>query len=99
MNLLDGIVTATGGAAGDARAGTNDWEPSETARSSRILYMKMKTLKRRPTKRAANTVIEQEPIGIVISRGTRHEDVPVVWAYVWGPAPEPTDSAVEAGVA
>jgi hypothetical protein len=31
---------------------------------------------------------DQEPIGIVISRGSRHEHVPVVFAYVWGPAPE-----------
>ena len=30
----------------------------------------------------------QEPIGIVISRGTREEATPVFWAYVWGPAPE-----------
>jgi len=29
-----------------------------------------------------------EPIGIVISRGTRAEETPVFWAYVWGPAPE-----------
>lgn len=28
-----------------------------------------------------------EPIGIVISRGERSEPVPVVLAYVWGPAP------------
>lgn len=33
---------------------------------------------------------EQEPIGIVISRGTREEATPVFWAYVWGPAPEPS---------
>lgn len=30
----------------------------------------------------------QEPIGIVISRGSRDEAIPVFWAYVWGPAPE-----------
>ena len=30
----------------------------------------------------------QEPIGIVISRGSREEATPVFWAYVWGPAPE-----------
>ncbi len=38
---------------------------------------------------------EQEPIGIVISRGSRHEDVPAVFAYVWGPAPEPVEQAHE----
>lgn len=32
--------------------------------------------------------IEDEPIGIVISRGLRDEPAPVVRAYVWGPAPE-----------
>jgi hypothetical protein len=34
---------------------------------------------------------EQEPIGIVISRGAQAERQPTVFAYVWGPAPEPTD--------
>ena len=38
---------------------------------------------------------DQEPIGIVISRGTRHEHVPMVSAYVWGPAPETTDEPAE----
>jgi len=45
----------------------------------------------------ADTTInpDQEPIGIVISRGSRHEHVPVVLAYVWGPAPETTDEPIE----
>lgn len=30
----------------------------------------------------------EEPIGIVISRGTREEPVPAFWMYMWGPAPE-----------
>jgi hypothetical protein len=42
---------------------------------------------------------EQEPIGIVISRGSRQEDVPCVFAYVWGPAPEPSDEVRESKVA
>lgn len=42
---------------------------------------------------------DQEPIGIVISRGSRQEDVPRVFAYVWGPAPETTDEARETKVA
>jgi hypothetical protein len=42
---------------------------------------------------------EQEPIGIVISRGSRQEDVPRVFAYVWGPAPEPTEEVRESKVA
>jgi hypothetical protein len=29
-----------------------------------------------------------EPLGIVISRGSRHEAPPMFAAYVWGPAPE-----------
>ncbi len=33
-------------------------------------------------------VVVEEPVGIVISRGTREEPTPVFWAYVWGPAPE-----------
>jgi hypothetical protein len=36
--------------------------------------------------RPSKTTIE-EPIGIVISRGSRDEPAPVVAAYVWGPAP------------
>jgi hypothetical protein len=36
---------------------------------------------------------ESEPVGIVISRGTREEPTPAFFAYVWGPAPElDTDS-------
>lgn len=30
---------------------------------------------------------EQEPVGIVISRGSRDERAPRFLAYVWGPAP------------
>jgi len=36
---------------------------------------------------------DQEPIGIVISRGSRDEATPVLRAYVWGPAPEATEPA------
>ncbi len=31
---------------------------------------------------------ETEPVGIVISRGSRAEASPKFLAYVWGPAPE-----------
>ncbi len=31
---------------------------------------------------------ESEPMGIVISRGTREEPTPAVFAYIWGPAPK-----------
>ena len=31
---------------------------------------------------------ETEPVGIVISRGSRAEAAPKFTAYVWGPAPE-----------
>jgi hypothetical protein len=47
-------------------------------------------------KRAPRQQTEQEPVGIVISRGSRHEDLPTVWAYVWGPAPDDGDVPVEA---
>ena len=43
---------------------------------------------------------DMEPIGIVISRGAQPEHPPMVFAYVWGPAPEPNDepeSKVAAG--
>jgi len=42
--------------------------------------------------------IDQEPVGIVISRGTRAEATPRLSAYVWGQfeepvtAPEPTEA-------
>ena len=36
---------------------------------------------------------EEEPIGIVISRGARSAQQPRFSAYVWGPAPtEPSDA-------
>ncbi len=30
---------------------------------------------------------EQEPLGIIISRGPRAEETPRFWAYIWGPVP------------
>lgn len=38
-------------------------------------------------------ISEQEPIGIIISRGPRAEDTPRLSAYIWGPVPvpEPTE--------
>jgi hypothetical protein len=32
--------------------------------------------------------VEQEPVGIVISSGSRSEETPCFTAYVWGPVPE-----------
>jgi hypothetical protein len=34
---------------------------------------------------------DEEPVGIVISRGSRAEPAPRFIAYIWGPAPEPDD--------
>jgi len=36
----------------------------------------------------ANNADSTEPVGIVISNGTRHQDMPRFAAYVWGPVPE-----------
>lgn len=41
--------------------------------------------------------VSDEPMGIVISRGVQPELRPVVFAYVWGPAPE--DDTTETKVA
>ena len=41
----------------------------------------------------------QEPMGIVISRGSRAEEVPRFTAYVWGPAPDAEAGAGEKMVA
>lgn len=47
-------------------------------------------------KRSSSRVASvQEPLGIVISRGTRDEVSPTFWAYVWGPAPEDGFEGVE----
>lgn len=35
----------------------------------------------------------EEPLGIVISRGSREEPPPTFSVYVWGPAPEPEPAA------
>ena len=35
-----------------------------------------------------NLAESSEPVGIVISHGSREEPIPAVFAYVWGPAPE-----------
>jgi len=39
------------------------------------------------TRKSVNS-ISAEPVGIVISRGSRAEAEPRFFAYVWGPAPE-----------
>jgi len=39
------------------------------------------------------TRIDEEPVGIVISGGSRTEATPKLSAYVWGPAPEFEKSA------
>jgi hypothetical protein len=38
----------------------------------------------------------QEPMGIVISRGSRDEAVPRFCAYVWAPGPEGDESGAAA---
>ncbi len=50
-------------------------------------------------KATPNSTVDQEPIGIVISRGSRYEPAPMVSAYVWGPVPETKDERHEAKVA
>lgn len=37
--------------------------------------------------------VDQEPVGIVISRGSRDEPTPVFLAYEWSPAPEPASES------
>jgi hypothetical protein len=44
--------------------------------------------------RATQVELEQEPVGIIISRGTRDEATPRFSAYVWGPVPEDVDVRV-----
>jgi hypothetical protein len=39
-------------------------------------------------RKAAESEKESEPVGIVISRGSRDEPTPAFFAYIWGPAPE-----------
>jgi hypothetical protein len=45
-----------------------------------LLYMKAKK----------EDLTQTEPVGIVISRGSRAEPAPLIHAFVWGPAPELT---------
>lgn len=46
---------------------------------------------------AMQAELEQEPVGIVISRGSRDEATPRFSAYVWGPIPdEPEPASSEA---
>ena len=40
-------------------------------------------------KKVREPVENEEPLGLIISRGDRAEQRPVVSAYIWGPAPEP----------
>lgn len=46
---------------------------------------------------AMQAELEQDVVGIVISRGSRDEATPRFSAYVWGPVPEdPETASVEA---
>jgi hypothetical protein len=54
-----------------------------------LLYMKAKK----------KAVAEQEPMGIVISRGSRLEHVPTFSAYIWAPDPEEKENEIEPKVA
>jgi len=49
-----------------------------------------------PMNATLSNELDQEPMGIVISRGSRAEHVPTVFAYVWAPAPEVSDKEREA---
>ena len=44
-------------------------------------------------RKAAEFKEESEPVGIVISRGSREEPTPAFFAYIWGPAPEPEEKS------
>jgi hypothetical protein len=44
-------------------------------------------------------VADEEPMGIVISRGSRAEDVPRFSAYVWSQGPEPETAPIGAKAA
>lgn len=45
--------------------------------------------------KSSRTSENQEPVGIVISRGSRREQAPTFLAYVWGSAPETSTTAPE----
>jgi hypothetical protein len=47
-------------------------------------------------KKNLETVEHTEPIGIILSNGERGEQPTVFSAYIWGPAPEPSDPASKA---
>jgi hypothetical protein len=50
-------------------------------------------------KRKTAVAVTDEPVGIVISRGADREQPPVMFAYVWAPAPETPDKSPESKVA
>jgi hypothetical protein len=45
-------------------------------------------MQKRTSKSIDKSTESAEPIGIVISRGSRTEEAPRFSAYVWGPVPE-----------
>ena len=63
--------------------------PSHRIVASRIYNMKGK---QKPT-------AEQEPMGIVITRGPRTEKAPTFFAYMWAPDPEDDKGMTEPKVA
>jgi hypothetical protein len=47
--------------------------------------------------RISQTKLDDEPIGIIISSGSRAEAAPRFSAYVWGPVPDEPEPAIETG--
>jgi hypothetical protein len=83
--LLDGNETARGVLLGYAPVGIR----ARPDRSGALITSRCGMAKTKRIRAA------EEPLGIVISRGSREEPPPTFSVYVWGPAPEPepaTDS-------
>lgn len=47
-------------------------------------------------KKKPDATCSNEPLGIIISRGSRDEPTPIFSTYVWGPAPEAVDGTSKA---
>ena len=59
-----------------------------------VVGMEQKTLHQvsRRMRKSIRVEKNEEPLGIVISGGSRDEALPKFAAYVWGPAPEGADT-------
>jgi hypothetical protein len=78
-----------------ANAFTTTWPvaANRSRRRATFFHLRTRSTAHLYMKSDSTNTGEQEPIGIVISRGAHQEHVPTFIAYMWAPDPETSEEA------